>query len=242
VRYQNAHGILVRGQCGGKYAGNIVWSSQRIAGDCFCIYHRSARGSVFGHSAALGSVTMNPIIIALIALAQIVLLAIVTGVIAYLKASQEAKVRSAEKAEDWRRQDQVADRVATAARQAADAATLLVKAQKETIARTDEVARVQAQSDQHISNQLAALDDQGKKIHILVNSDMTAARTNERNQIVLTVLALKRVQALSQKLGLPVDETEEESIVAAEKRIEELNQILADRLDAQKKIDKRGQA
>jgi hypothetical protein len=193
-------------------------------------------------------VAINPIVLALIAVGQIALLAVITGFIASRKeqrdaeraieaARQAAKLKSEEKAEDWRRQDQVAERVAVAAKQAADAAILLVQAQKDTIARTDEVARVQAESDKRIGEQLLAIDEQGKKIHILVNSDMTAARTNERNQIMLTVLALKRVQALSRKLELPVDPEEEESILAAETRIEELNQILADRLAAQHKVD-----
>jgi hypothetical protein len=192
--------------------------------------------------------SINPIVLALIAVGQIALLAVITGFIASRKekrdaeraieaAKQAAKLKSDEKAEDWRRQDEVAERVAVAAKQAADAALLLVEAQKETIARTDEVARVQAESDKRIGDQLLAIDEQGKKIHILVNSDMTAARTNERNQTMLTVLALKRVQALSRKLGLPVDVKEEESIVTAEGRIEELNQILADRLAAQHKVD-----
>jgi hypothetical protein len=192
--------------------------------------------------------SINPVLLALIAVAQIVLLAVITAFVASRKEKRDAeraieaarhaaKLKSEEKAEDWRRQDEVAERVAAAAKQAADAALLLVQAQKDTIARTDEVARIQAESDKRIGDQLLAIDEQGKKIHILVNSDMTAARTNERNQIVLTVLALRRVQALSRKLGLPVDEEEEESIVVAEKRIEELNVILADRLAAQHKVD-----
>jgi hypothetical protein len=192
--------------------------------------------------------SIDPIVLALIAVGQIVLLAVITGFIASRKekrdaeraieaAKHAAKLKSDEKAEDWRRQDEVAERVAVAAKQAADAALLLVQAQEDTIARTDEVARVQAASDKRIVDQLLAIDEQGKKIHILVNSDMTAARTNERNQTMLTVLALRRVQALSRKLGLPVDVEEEESIVTAEGRIEELNQILADRLAAQHKVD-----
>jgi hypothetical protein len=192
--------------------------------------------------------SINPVLLALIAVAQIVLLAVITAFVQSRKEKRDAeraieaarhaaKLKSEEKAEDWRRQDEVAERVAAAAKQAADAALLLVQAQKDTIARTDEVARIQAESDKRIGDQLLAIDEQGKKIHILVNSDMTAARTNERNQIVLTVLALRRVQALSRKLGLPVDEEEEESIVTAEARIEELNQILADRLAAQHRVD-----
>lgn len=66
---------------------------------------------------------------------------------------------------------------------------------------------------------------------------MTLARTNERDQTKLTLLALKRVQALSAKLGLPIDTDEIKAIETAEARILELDTILADRLEAQRKVD-----
>ena len=158
-------------------------------------------------------------IVAIVASAQIIILTIVQS---WLAARKDTR--------DYARQDAVAERVAVAARQ-------LVDAQAITIARADEVARVAAISDQQINEKLSAIDEQGKKIHILVNSDMTAARTNERDQTRLTLLALKRVQALSANLGQPIGEDEEKAIKVAEKRIIELDQILADRLEAQRKVE-----
>lgn len=134
---------------------------------------------------------------------------------------QTAELKRAEKEEDWRRQDEVAEKASVAA-------ALLLKAQRETIARTDEVARVASESGKAITAKLDEGLEQGKKIHTLVNSDMTAARTSERDTMQLLVLALKR---------LSKGEEDQDEIVRFEKRIEELNVILADRIAAQKKVD-----
>jgi hypothetical protein len=182
------------------------------------------------------------ITLAIVAGVQVLLLTIVQSTIAARKERTEAERKRVEREEDYARQDLVAERVALAAKQAADAAQLLVKAQHETIARTDEVAKVAAASDALIQAQLKSIDTQGKKIHILVNSDMTAARTNERDQARLTLLALKRVQALSAKLGLSVTRDEVDAIKTAEERIVELDQILADRLAAQRAVDEEAAA
>jgi len=157
-------------------------------------------------------------------------------------AKTAAQLKSDEKAEDWRRQDELADRVAkqaaNVATQAAAAATLLLNAQKDTIARTDEVARQRVLSEKHVNEQLAIIQHGNEKIHTLVNSDMTAARTAERDAVKVTLIALKKVRALSIKLELPELPEEAEAIAAAEARITELDQILADRLAAQIAIDR----
>ncbi len=186
--------------------------------------------------------------LAFVASVQILLLTIVQGMLdarkerrtADLKRQEkldDAALKQQERAEDNARQDLIAARAAAVAAQTAKAAGLLLSAQQETIARTDEVARLAAEAVSKINEQLTALDEQGKKIHILVNSDMTAARTNERDQTKLTLVALKRVQALSASLGLPIDPTELEAISAAEVRIVKLDNILADRLAAQRIVD-----
>jgi hypothetical protein len=174
--------------------------------------------------------------IALIASGQIVLVIIVQAIVLAFKERRDAKFKKLEKEEDYARQDVVAERVAIAAKQAADAAALLLKAQKETISRTDEVARLAAEADERIHQQLVGLDEQGKKIHILVNSDMTAARTAERDSLKLLVIALKRVLSLDSKSESDKDE-ENKEITRVEERIAELDQILADRLAAQAKVD-----
>jgi hypothetical protein len=159
-------------------------------------------------------------------------------------AKASAELKRIEKEEDYARQDLVAKRVADAAKEikdvankAADAAALLVQAQKDTIARTDEVARLASESDTRIAEQLHIVIEGNQKIHTLVNSDMTAARTSERDAVKVTLIALRKVQAMSEKLGLPVTQDELEAIATAEGRIMDLDQILADRLAAQHKVD-----
>jgi hypothetical protein len=66
-------------------------------------------------------------------------------------------------------------------------------------------------------------------IHTLVNSDMTAARQAELTTTRLLILALKRI--------VDPDTATEEAIIGAEKRATELEQILADRLVAQRKVE-----
>jgi len=68
-----------------------------------------------------------------------------------------------------------------------------------------------------------------KDIHVLVNSDMTAARTAELTTTRLLILALRRI--------VDPDIETEEAIITAEARATELEAILADRLVAQRKVE-----
>jgi len=143
-------------------------------------------------------------IISVIAGIQLILLTIVQ---AWISARKEKR--------DYARQDEVANRI-----------TVL---HRENVIKSDAIAALAKVADDRIRKHLKTIDEQGKQIHILVNSDMTAARTSERDQVKITLIALKRVQALSNKLGVPNTPEENEAIDIAEKRIEELNLILADR-------------
>jgi hypothetical protein len=169
------------------------------------------------------------VLIAAIATAQILLLAAMQSWAAARKDKRDAERKSLEKQEDYARQDVVAERVTTAAKQAAEAARLLVTANEEAKLRTDEVARLAATSQRKTVEALAKIDEQTQKIHTLVNSDMTAARTNERDTLVRLLAALRKVDG-----GTP---GELEELVKVEKRIEELGIILADRLAAQNVVD-----
>ena len=155
---------------------------------------------------------------------------VLNNIFAARKDTRDARLRQTEKAEDYARQDLVAARVAAAAEQTATAARLLVNSNADQNARGDEVARLAAESNSTIQSQL-------KAIHGLVNSDMTDARTNERDQTKLTLIALHRVQALSEKLGLLVSQADLDTIKAIEERIVELDLILAARLVAQHQVD-----
>jgi hypothetical protein len=185
-------------------------------------------------------------------------------------AEQAAQIKAEEKKLDWARQDAVAERVQTAATQAATTAQLLLSQQQDARHRQDvvaeqvqaaatqaakaavllaaaqdqmsratkEVARLAAETDTRVQSQLKTIEEQGRKIHVLVNSDMTAARTAERDSLKLLVISLRNALALSTKLGLPISGSESEEIANAQKRIAELNQILEDRHQAQLMIDR----
>ena len=154
----------------------------------------------------MNPITLQPWALAAIAALQILGLAIIQSLTGWRKDVRDTEARRKDKEEDYARQDVVAARLATI--------------QSANIMRTEEVARVAALANKNIAIQL-------KTIHTLVNSDMTAARTAERDSLKLLVIALKRI-------GQPEDIKE---LKEAEDRIEELNQILADRMAAQLKVD-----
>jgi hypothetical protein len=107
--------------------------------------------------------------------------------------------------------------------QAADAASKLQAAQQETIARTNEVARLAAETAR---NQTAKLD----QIHTLVNSDMTAARQSELDQHKAMLVVLQRVVSMAYAKGTDPDPADVQAIEQTRRRIDELEAILADRL------------
>ena len=146
-----------------------------------------------------------------------------------------ADLRAKEKAMDWARQDEVAKQVKEAATATADASRVLVEA-------TASAARHQDEVSARIHEQLIAIDEQGKKIHILVNSDMTAARTSERDSLRLLVIALRNSMAQSVKMGLTVRQSELDEIARVDTRVAELDQILSDRHKAQLIVDAEAKA
>ena len=158
-----------------------------------------------------------------VTLVQVLSLALINGWLGGRKETRDAAIKREEKQEEWRRQDVVAA-------QAAEAARLLLEAQRETIARTDKVARLTEQATRQTSAKL-------EQIHVLVNSEMTAARTAERDTQQLLVLALKHSLTLSQALGHPPDKQELDALAVAEERIVKLNKIILDRNEAQRLVD-----
>jgi hypothetical protein len=155
--------------------------------------------------------------------------------------SRTEKIHREDREADWARQDKVAEKAAKAAEdlatsqkkiadQAAVAAQLLVDAQAETIRRTNEVAAAAAERDSQVALQLSKIDAQAQRIHTLVNSDMTAARQSERDQTIAMTAVLRKVIALAESRGQVPDKTDIQALAAAERRVTELDQILADRL------------
>jgi len=96
--------------------------------------------------------------------------------------------------------------------------------------RVEKVAQLAEEADRRTQAKL-------KEIHILVNSDMTAARTAERDAMKLLVVALKQVVTANAKLEIPSPQELIDEIERAEHRIVELNGILADRHAAQVRVE-----
>lgn len=188
----------------------------------------------------------------LITLIALVLIAVFSSITAPILISARAQkqqqqenqrleiLHKQEKEEDWKRQDEVAARLAekqvATVRETAETSAKLLAAQQATIARTDEVARLAAEANAVNSAKLDQIDAQAKQIHILVNSDMTAARQSELDQTRAMLVVLERVVAL-REAGVPPAESDVVAIGRAQARISELEQILADRLEQFQKAE-----
>lgn len=124
------------------------------------------------------------------------------------------------------------------AAQAERAAAKLLAAQQESIARTDEVARLTALSAKRADEKLDQIDLQARRIHTLVNSDMTAARQSELDQTRAVVVVLRRVIALAERTrGAEPDERDVTALSAANKRVIDLEAILADRMAQMREVE-----
>ena len=78
------------------------------------------------------------------------------------------------------------------------------------------------------------LDDlsaQTARIHTLVNSDMTAARQEELDQAESLIVVLKRVIKLVEDRGTEPDPADVETLARTQRRRDQLELILADRLE-----------
>lgn len=94
---------------------------------------------------------------------------------------------------------------------------------KEDFARQDAVALAAKSANVETQSQL-------RQIHTLVNSDMTAARQGELDQTRVSLILLRKLATVAEHAGREATEEERAAIDATEKRIKELEAILADRL------------
>lgn len=120
--------------------------------------------------------------------------------------------RRAEKKQDWKRQDEVAE-------QAAKAAALLL-AQNKVVAAAAGI-----------------INEKLDTIHTLVNSQMTAALQSESDAITRELAMMKEVIALKRASGQEPSQGALEAIVATEAKIAELRAVLADRNVSQAEIE-----
>lgn len=132
------------------------------------------------------------------------------------KSDKEAEQRRMDKEADWKREDEVAKR-------AEKAAADLINSNKA-------VAKLAADNAEKVMFGL-------ERIHTLVNSDMTAARSEQRDQARLTLTGLRKIIKLDEDAGREPSQDDLDAIDAAEKTIKKLDTILADRLAQQRKVE-----
>jgi hypothetical protein len=143
-----------------------------------------------------------------------VIVTLVVSVVTAIFASITAPLILAHRTERMHREDQLADyqrqdKVAQAAKTAADAAALAANKSQ---------------------TQLESIAVQTKRIHTLVNSDMTAARQEELDQAESLIVALRRVIQLSADKGSQPEPSDVAQLERTSQRRDQLEQILADRM------------
>jgi uncharacterized membrane-anchored protein YhcB (DUF1043 family) len=166
---------------------------------------------------------------------EVIFVAVIVSVIApTLLAFLTNRQRITERRMDWDRQDarEKADRERqeAVAKQAAEAAELLLAEQRATKARTEEVAVLAARA-------ASATDSQLKQIHTLVNSDMTAARQELLDQTRLLVSIYRKTIEDDRAAGREATPSDLAALDAAEAKVSELQGILADRLAQQRIVE-----
>jgi hypothetical protein len=152
---------------------------------------------------------MSPAATIILSLASALILAIVTSFATGLQ-------RKAEKKLDWEREDEVATR-------AKKAAQLLVESN----------ARVAKVVDDNATQMFAKLHE----IKTLVNSDMTAARVEQRDAVKLTLVGIRKIIRLDEDAGREPSQEDLDAIMLADKQIKHLDVLLADRAAQQKAVD-----
>ncbi len=139
-----------------------------------------------------------------------------------------------ERAEDFARQDRVAELAAETARK-------LQEAQQLTIAKTDEVAAVAASAAKLIETanraDVAETHFQLSQIHTLVNSEMTAARQEALDQTRLTLMLMRKIADAARSAGQEVTVDELAAIERTEGRIIELEAVLSDRMTKMRTVE-----
>lgn len=168
----------------------------------------------------------NATLLVAISIAITSMLAAICGPL--LLATLSNKHRRRERLEDYERQDAVAA-------QAAEAARLLLEAQSESIARTDEVARVARET-------AAATDSKLDVIHTLVNSQLTTALQNEMRELVHSRAMMLELIELKKANGLqPTHDTLDE-LGLAKARIAELQTVIEERAAQQQLAERQAQS
>lgn len=151
-----------------------------------------------------------------------VVVTLVVSVAGVIFASITAPLILAHRTERMHREDQLAD----------------YKRQDE-VAREAKAAAIAAQqAADKAQRQLESIGVQTQRIHTLVNSDMTAARQEELDQAEALIVALQRVIRLAREKGVQPEPSDVDQLQRTRARRDQLEQILADRLEQFKQTER----
>lgn len=135
------------------------------------------------------------------------------GVIGQLLVNyQNARQRSKDRQEDWKRQDEVASKAERAAER--------LLAQNERVAESTKEAK-------------QVIDE----IHILVNSNMSAALQSELDETVRGLAVLRELTGWKDAAGHPPTKATLETIEEMEQKIKDLQVVVADRQDRNRAVE-----
>jgi hypothetical protein len=151
---------------------------------------------------------------------------IVVGVFALVNGFlvQRSKVR--DRAADWARQDEVADK--------AQHQSELLLARQDTLAYEAQKANDTAKITM---GKLQTVEDLGRVTHALVNSDKTATMKDNKDQLGVTLVLMKEIVSLKEAQHIEPSEATLEAIVALETRIKTLQSNIDDRLKQQEQAE-----
>ncbi len=186
-----------------------------------------------------------------VSLLLVVIVAIFTSITAPLMlAHRTEKMHTADREADWKRQDEVANKAAQAAADlatnqqkiaavAAEAARLLLekqgettRAQQEVAVQAAEAARLLLANNERVAEIQELTNGKLDVIHVLVNSNMTAAMQGEMDATIREVALMTELLQLKKAAGLAPTVEALAAIDAANAKIKDLRLSLADRLEA----------
>lgn len=177
---------------------------------------------------------MDPgLVLALSGIVTAIIVAVGAIVTSQLSARQ---IRQA-KEQDWARQDAVAAKADDVAAQAAKAAKLLLEAQRDTTARTEEVARLAALRDERTEAKLEAIDAQGKVIHSLVNNKLTTVIEQALGATLALLPFLEEAVSRMRAAGLEPPEADLQRLADTRRSIVDLRATLEQRAETQAAVD-----
>lgn len=155
------------------------------------------------------------------------LIAIMVSIVAPVLLSYlNGRERHKEKKQEYERQDLVAERVAEAARQAEQAAKLLLEDNKRVATLAATTSRTTLLRLQHIA-------DQGAEIHRLVNSNLTQAQQRELSATITMHETMLEVIDLKRKAGFPPSEKALTVVNEVQGRIANMERELKYKKDAE---------